>query len=131
MSSKTEILTGLLEDLSRASQGNVQASLIISRSQGLTICSHYPDVMDAGIIPDEDVIAGRTTQIQMATAKVFKELERGPLVRMLIEGDNGYVIIGGAGEDAILAVLTNRKVNLGYLFFMLSKIARQIGQTLS
>jgi predicted regulator of Ras-like GTPase activity (Roadblock/LC7/MglB family) len=87
--------------------------------------------MDIGTIPDEDVIAGRTTQIQMATAKVFKELKRGPLVRMLIEGDNGYVIIGGAGEDAILAVLTNRKVNLGYLFFMLSKIARQIGQTLS
>ncbi|MHA1906059.1 MAG: roadblock/LC7 domain-containing protein, partial [Candidatus Thorarchaeota archaeon] len=103
MSSKTEILTSLLEDLSRASQGNVQASLIISRSQGLTICSHYPEVMDPGTIPDEDVIAGRTTQIQMATAKVFKELKRGPLVRMLIEGDNGYVIIGGAGEDAILA----------------------------
>ena len=67
----------------------------------------------------------------MATAKVFKELKRGPLVRMLIEGDNGYVIIGGAGDDAILAVLTNRKVNLGYLFFMLSKIARQIAHTLA
>jgi predicted regulator of Ras-like GTPase activity (Roadblock/LC7/MglB family) len=130
VSSKTEILTRLLEDLSRASQGNIQASLIISRSQGLTICSHYPENAVPGVIPDEDVIAGRTTQIQMATAKVFKELKRGPLVRMLIEGDNGYVIIGGAGEDAILAVLTNRKVNLGYLFFMLSKIARQIAQTL-
>ncbi len=131
MSSKSEILTGLLEDLSRASQGNIQASLIISRSQGLTICSHYPDNAPDGVIPDEDVIAGRTTQIQMATAKVFKELKRGPLIRMLIEGDNGYVIIGGAGEDAILAVLTNRRVNLGYLFFMLSKIARQIAQTLT
>ncbi|MDF1538832.1 MAG: roadblock/LC7 domain-containing protein [Candidatus Thorarchaeota archaeon] len=131
MSSKTEILTGLLEDLSRASQGNIQASLIISRSQGLTICSHYPIALGDGLIPDEDVIAGRTTQIQMATGKVFKELKRGPLVRMLIEGDNGYVIIGGAGDDAILAVLTNRKVNLGYLFFMLSKIAREIAQTLT
>ena len=131
MSSKSEILTGLLEDLSRASQGNIQASLIISRSQGLTICSHYPAALGEGLIPDEDVIAGRTTQIQMATGKVFKELKRGPLVRMLIEGDNGYVIIGGAGDDAILAVLTNRKVNLGYLFFMLSKIARQIAQTLT
>ncbi len=130
MSSKTEILTRLLEDLSRASQGNIQASLIISRSQGLTICSHYPETTSPDAIPDEDVIAGRATQIQMATAKVFKELKRGPLVRMLIEGDNGYVIIGGAGEDAILAVLTSRRVNLGYLFFMLSKIARQIAQTL-
>ena len=130
MSSKTEVLTSLLEDLSRASQGNIQASLVISRSQGLTICSYYPPDAPEGVIPDEDVIAGRTTQIQMATAKVFKELRRGPLVRMLIEGDNGYIIIGGAGDDAILAVLTNRRVNLGFLFFMMSKIARQIAATL-
>jgi predicted regulator of Ras-like GTPase activity (Roadblock/LC7/MglB family) len=130
LSSKTEVLTSLLEDLSRASQGNIQASLVISRSQGLTICSYYPPDAPEGLIPDEDVIAGRTTQIQMATAKVFKELRRGPLVRMLIEGDNGYIIIGGAGDDAILAVLTNRRVNLGFLFFMMSKIARQIASTL-
>ena len=49
---------------------------------------------------------------------------------MLIEGDNGYVIIGGAGENAILAVLTNRRANLGYMLFMMSRIARQIAQVL-
>ncbi len=130
MSSKTEILTSLLEDLSRASQGNIQASLVIDRDQGLTICSHYPPDAPGVTIPDENVIAGRCIQIQMATGKVFQELRRGPLVRMLIEGNNGYVIIGGAGEAAILAVLTNRRVNLGYLFFMMSKIARQIAQAL-
>ena len=130
MSSKTEILNSLLEDLSKASQANIQASLVISRSQGLTICSHYPQDNMEGVVPDENVIAGRTTQIQMATAKVFKELKRGLLVRMLIEGDNGYVIITGAGEDAILATLTNKKVNLGYLFFMMSRIARKIAQIL-
>ena len=130
MSSKTEILNSLLEDLSKASQANIQASLVISRSQGLTICSHYPPGNVEGVVPVEDVIAGRSTQIQMATTKVFKELKRGPLVRMLIEGDNGYVIITGAGEDAILAVLTNKKVNLGYLFFMMSRIARKIAQIL-
>ncbi|TFG12879.1 hypothetical protein EU537_07895 [Candidatus Thorarchaeota archaeon] len=130
MSSKTEILTSLLEELSRASQGNIQAALVISRSQGLTICSYYPPNAPEGTVPQEDVIAGRCTQIQMATGKVFKELQRGPLVRMLIEGNDGYVIIGGAGEDAILAVLTNRRVNLGYLFFMMSKIARQIAASL-
>ena len=130
VSSKGEILTSLLQDLSRASQGTVQASLVIDRSQGLPISSDYPSDTTGGSIPDEDVIAGRCIQIQMATAKVFKELQRGPLVRMLIEGDNGYVIIGGAGENAILAVLTNRRANLGYMLFMMSRIARQIAQVL-
>ncbi|MHA1939512.1 MAG: hypothetical protein ACW97O_14985, partial [Candidatus Thorarchaeota archaeon] len=74
MSSKTEMLTELLEDLSRASQGNVQASVIISRSQGLPICSHFPAAEDTGMVPEEDVIAGRAIQIESQTIKVFKQL---------------------------------------------------------
>lgn len=130
MSSKTEILTELLKDLSRASQGNIEASMIISKSQGLPICTHFPDAEETGAIPDEDVIAGRSTQIHTATGKVFKQLKRGPLIRMLIEGNSGYVIVSEAGKDAILTVLTNKKVNLGYLFFMMSRVSRRIENVL-
>ena len=130
MSSKTEVLTELLKDLSRASQGNIEASLIISKSQGLPICTFFPEDAEKGTIPDEDVISGRSTQIHTATGKVFKQLKRGPLVRMLIEGNSGYVIVSEAGKDAILTVLTNKKVNLGYLFFMMSRVSRRIESVL-
>lgn len=130
MSSKTEMLNELLEDLSRASQGNIEASMIISKSQGLTIQSHYPSGTNKSIVPEEDVIAGRATQIDMATRKVFGELKRGELVRMLVEGDDGYVVICNAGEDALLAVLTNKRANIGYLFFMMSRIATRIASVL-
>ncbi|MFX1578981.1 MAG: roadblock/LC7 domain-containing protein [Promethearchaeota archaeon] len=131
MSSKTEMLNELLLDLSRASQGNVEASAVISKSQGLTISTHYPEGVDENLVPDEDVIAGRSTQIQEATRKVFKQLKRGPLVRMLIEGETGYVIICDAGADAILAVLTNKRANIGYMFFMMTRIAKRIEKVLS
>ncbi|MFW9806297.1 MAG: roadblock/LC7 domain-containing protein [Candidatus Thorarchaeota archaeon] len=131
MSSKTEMLNELLLDLSRASQGNVEASAVISKSQGLTISTHYPEGVDENLVPDEDVIAGRSTQIQEATRKVFKQLKRGPLVRMLIEGETGYVIICDAGADAILAVLTNKRANIGYMFFMMTRIAKRIENVLS
>lgn len=131
MSSKTEMLKELLLDLSRASQGNVEASAIISKSQGLTIHSHYPEGIDEKRVPDEDVIAGRSTQIHEATRKVFKQLKRGPLIRMLIEGERGYIIICDAGEDAILVVLTNKRANIGYMFFSMSRTARRIDQVLS
>ena len=131
MSSKTEMLNELLIDLSRASQGNVEASAVISKSQGLTISTHYPEGTDEKLVPDEDVIAGRSTQIQEATRKVFKQLKRGSLVRMLIEGETGYVIICDAGDDAILAVLTNKRANIGYMFFMMTRIAKRIENVLS
>jgi hypothetical protein len=124
------MLNELLEDLSRASQGNVEASMIISKSQGLTIQSHYPPGTNNDEVPDEDVIAGRSTQIDMATRKVFSELKRGELVRMLVEGEDGYVVICNAGEDALLAVLTNKRANIGYLFFMMSRIAQRIASVL-
>jgi predicted regulator of Ras-like GTPase activity (Roadblock/LC7/MglB family) len=125
------MLNELLLDLSRASQGNVEASSVISKSQGLTICSHYPEGTNDTSIPDEDVIAGRCTQIQEATRKVFKQLKRGPLVRMLIEGETGYVIICDAGADAILTVLTTKRANIGYMFFMMTRIAKRIEKVLS
>ena len=130
MSSKTEMLSELLKELSRASQGTIQASLVISKSQGLTICSYYPDDVDGPKVPDEDIIAGRTTQIQMETRKVFKQLERGALVRILVEGETGYVIICSAGDDAILSVLTNKRANLGYLFFTMTRTANRIEKVL-
>ncbi len=126
MSSKTQQLINLLEGLNRASQGNVQASMIISTSQGLPICSHYPEKVDKSQVPEEDVIAGRSMQIQDATSRVFDELKRGGFVRMFIEGEHGYIIISGAGKDALLAVLTNKKVNLGYMLLMMTRVARSI-----
>ncbi len=129
MSSKTEKLTELLKELSRASQGSVEATLIVSKSQGLTICSYFPEDASRDI-PEEDVIAGRSTQIDMAARKVFPQLKRGELVRMLVEGENGYLVICNAGEDALLCVLTNRKVNLGYMFFMMTSISKRIAATL-
>jgi predicted regulator of Ras-like GTPase activity (Roadblock/LC7/MglB family) len=125
------MLNELLMDLSRASQGNVEASAVISKSQGLTISTHYPEGTDEGLVPDEDVIAGRSTQIQEATRKVFKQLKRGPLVRMLIEGETGYVIICDAGDDAILVVLTTKRANIGYMFFMMTRIAKRIEKVLA
>ncbi len=130
MSSKTEKLTELLVDLSKASQGTIQASLIISRGQGLPICSYYPDDYQQDDVPEEDTVSGRSMQIHEATNRVFSELKRGPFVRMLIEGESGYVIICGAGKDALLSVLTTKQVNLGFLFFMMSRIARRIAEVL-
>lgn len=130
MSSKTEMLSELLKELSRASQGTIQACLVISKSQGLTICSYYPDDVDGPKVPDEDIIAGRTTQIQMETRKVFKQLERGALVRILVEGETGYLIICSAGDDAILSVLTNKRANLGYLFFTMTRTSNRIEKVL-
>ncbi len=130
MSSKAQMLTELLKDLSKASQGNVQASLIINRSEGLVICSDIPANVSKDTLPDDDTIAGRSTQIEMAVRNVFSQLKRGEFVRMLIEGETGYVIISSAGSKALLVILTNKRVNLGFIFFMMTRVAQRIDSIL-
>jgi predicted regulator of Ras-like GTPase activity (Roadblock/LC7/MglB family) len=49
---------------------------------------------------------------------------------MLIEGESGYVIICDAGEESILAVLTTKGANIGYMFFMMARVARRIASIL-
>ena len=44
--------------------------------------------------------------------------------------ESGYIIICGAGEDALLSVLTNKKVNLGYMLLMMTRVARRIESVL-
>ena len=43
--------------------------------------------------------------------------DRGEMLRVLIEGTNGYLLIRSIGEVAILVVLVDKKVRLGMLFY--------------
>ena len=49
------------------------------------------------------------------------ELDRGEMVRVLIEGTEGYILIRSVGEYAILVALVEKDVRLGLLFYEANK----------
>ncbi len=99
----------------------VEASAVVS-VEGLPICSAMPLGVDDGIL------AAMTATILSVAERAAGELARGKLNRVLVEGGDGYFIISSAGRDAILAVLTKSKANLGMVFLAMDRACEKISK---
>jgi predicted regulator of Ras-like GTPase activity (Roadblock/LC7/MglB family) len=102
----------------------VEASAIVS-VQGLPIVSAMPrDV-------DDSIIAAMSAAILGVSERATRELARGKLQQILIQGDEGYVILKRAGEDALLAVMAKGNSNLGMIFIVMKGVAQKISLLLA
>ena len=63
-------------------------------------------------------------------ARVARELERGTLEQVLVKGDNGYVLMLQAGNDAVLTVLASTQAKLGLIFLDAKRAAVAMAQAL-
>ena len=52
------------------------------------------------------------------------------MCRVLIEGENGYLLIRSIGEFAILVALVDKKVRLGMLFYECKRCIAQLKEIL-
>jgi predicted regulator of Ras-like GTPase activity (Roadblock/LC7/MglB family) len=102
----------------------IEASALVS-IQGLPIVSAMP----RGV--DDAIIAAMSAAILGVGERAAKELSRGNLQQILIQGDTGYVILKRAGEDALLAVMTKSDSNLGMIFLMMKGVAQKISLLLA
>ncbi|MHA1506663.1 MAG: roadblock/LC7 domain-containing protein [Candidatus Asgardarchaeia archaeon] len=123
MTSKMKELEELLMELTRSVRGILAA--VIVDSQGLPISS----IMPQGI--EEELIAAMTATILSVSQNALKELGQGMIEKIMVEGDNGSLIMRNAGENAILAVLVDNKSNIGLIFYALKKFSKRIESILS
>ena len=97
MSSKVRQIKRILQLLEINTPG-IEASAVISL-QGLPIVSAMP----AGV--NDDVVAAMTAAVLSVGEKALHELQKGELVKILIEGEKGYIIMTTVGQNAILTCL--------------------------
>jgi predicted regulator of Ras-like GTPase activity (Roadblock/LC7/MglB family) len=102
----------------------VEASAIVS-VQGLPIVSAMPKDVD------DSVIAAMSAAILGVGERAARELARGRLQQILIQGDDGYIILKRAGDDALLAVMAKSDSNLGMIFIVMKGIAQKISLLLA
>ncbi len=93
---------------------HVQATAVVS-TDGLVIASRLPAEVE------EDRIGAMGAAILSISTRSGGELDRGEMVRVLIEGTEGYILIRSVGEYAILVALVEKEVRLGLLFYEANK----------
>ncbi len=90
------------------SVGNIQGVSIMS-PDGLALASSLPPGME------EDRVAAMSAAMLALGERIGRELSRGTIERILIEGDKGFALVSSCTDDAVLIVLTDDKVKLGVI----------------
>ena len=118
---KIVLLNDLLRDFESITP--VKISAVVSRD-GLIIASLI-DLDD-----NEDYLAGLAADITMLGEKTMEELLNSKVKKLIIESENGSIILIPAGNDAILFTMVQNIKNLGVILFNLGKLAKKIENVL-
>lgn len=91
------------------SDSKIQGSAIIS-IQGLPLCSTLSKKVN------HELISAIGASLISISNYAVKELSRGKLKRILLEGVNGQIILSKAGKNTVLCTLLNKDISLEEAF---------------
>ncbi|MHA1593828.1 MAG: roadblock/LC7 domain-containing protein [Candidatus Baldrarchaeia archaeon] len=124
MSTEIERARQLLQNLVSTSP-NIEICTLIS-SQGL------PMITIGSSQVDDRVIAVTTLTLFSVARKALNELKRGDIKKMLIEGENEYVILASINNQGFLVAITRSKnVNLGLILMSMSRAVEELTKILT
>jgi predicted regulator of Ras-like GTPase activity (Roadblock/LC7/MglB family) len=100
---------------------DVEASAVVS-VDGLIIASSLP----GGV--EEDRVSAMSAAMLSLGERIAGELGRGNLDEVYIHGSSGYVLLTGAGMDAVLTVLAREQARLGLILLEMRRAAQDVGE---
>ena len=117
---RTEMFQQVLDELNSSST-DIEASALIS-TDGLMIASALPQGAD------EDRIGAMSAAMLSLGERAARELSRGGLERVLLQGERGYVIMSASGTEAVLTVLAKANAKLGLVFLDIKRAAEVLSR---
>ncbi len=126
---RQELIDETLRRLHIAVEG-IKASVVVNRD-GLLVASYPPG-------DDSDPLANPTSSPQVAAMaatliglaeRTLGRLEQGELERLLMEGEEGVMVVYPAGR-ATLAVLVDKEQKLGPVLYAASRTSKDVANVL-
>ena len=115
---RASLMRSVLRELN-SSSADIEASACIS-SDGYSLAS----VMGQGVDPDR--FSAMCASLLALAHRAAQEIQRGNLKLVLVEGEQGVMLLVQAGPDAILAVAAKPGKNLGMIFLDSRKVAQKL-----
>ena len=123
MAIDSEKLGSILKDF--VTSTNYVEGVVLVSPDGLPLASLLPRGMD------EERTSALSAAILSLSERIGVELSRGTIERLYIEGSNGYGILTGCGEDAVLLVLASKPVKPGILMLEIKRAVTEIKTVLT
>lgn len=118
----TRKIDGILQNF--VSQGSdIQGAALVS-PDGLPLASSLPMEMD------EERTSAMSAAMLSLGERIGQELARGTIERIFVEGDKGYGILIGCGEEAVLLVLASQAAKQGLLMLDIKRVVTELKSAL-
>ncbi len=98
---------------------DIQGAALVS-PDGLALASVLPVAMD------EERTAAMSASMLSLGERIGRELARGNIDRIVVEGEKGYGVLVGCGTDAVLLVLASSSVKQGILFLEIKRAVAKL-----
>jgi uncharacterized protein len=97
-----------------ADTSDVQGAAVVT-PDGLSLGAALPGGMD------EERVSAMSAAMLSLGERIGRELSRGSIDRIFVEGDDGYGVLTSCGEDAVFLVLANKAVKQGVLWLEIKR----------
>lgn len=127
---KTDLLEAALAELCYKLEG-VQGAVIVS-VEGFVVAAYAPtesDMHEEGPTSSPQVAAMAATLIALGE-RTLARLAQGDMIRLLIEGNDGGMIVVPANDRASVAVMVDREAKMGLVLYALQQSASSISDIL-
>ncbi|NJL62362.1 MAG: diacylglyceryl transferase [Methylacidiphilales bacterium] len=102
---------------------DVQGAALVT-PDGLALASVLPGGMD------EERTAAMSASMLSLGERIGRELVRGVVERIVVEGEKGYGVLVSCGSDAVLLVLAGAGVKQGILFLEVKRAVAKLAPLL-
>ena len=116
--SRITLMVERLREMQAASP-DIIASAVVS-VDGLIMASALPGEVE------EDRVSAMSAAMLSLGERISSELGRGMLDEIYIRGDEGFVLLAGVGEEAVLTALARDEAKLGMIFLEMRRAAEDL-----
>lgn len=122
MSINVDKLNNILQNFVTGTN-DVQGAVLVS-PDGLSLASSLPGGMD------EERVSAMSAAMLSLGDRIGRELSRGSIERIYVEGNEGYGVLTSCGEDAVLLVLANKAAKQGLLMLEIKRVVEDLKSAL-
>lgn len=123
MAINVEKLNQILQDFV-SSTGEIQGAALVT-PDGLPLATALPGQMD------EERVSAMSASMLSLGERIGKELGRGQVERIFVEGEEGYGILTSCTEEARFLVLATRQAKQGVLMLEIKGILKDLRSVLT
>lgn len=111
-------LQGILQNYV-TSMPDIQGAAIVT-PDGLPLASVLPGAMD------EERTSAMSAAMLSLGERIGRELSRGNIDRIFVQGDKGYGVLTSCGADAVLLTLASSDAKQGLLFMEIKRVTEAV-----